>query len=254
METTQQRFQQAVQILKRGERENARRILRQILLDEPTYAPAWLWMSALVEDSNQQRECLLRTLELDPDNESARKGLEILDLQTFVESIPPEQSELYPTVAPAPRQVRKLGEYLVGQGLITQEQLDEALETQRELQSSQQGIRVPLGDVLLKLNMLSPQLLATALVGQQQEKIEQFDNKTPEYLGEYLITRGIITQDQLKEVLAVQMKLRQKGKNMLLGELMVRAGYVTPTVLESVLNQQLDDIFNRFDDENKEEE
>lgn len=234
-------------MLKHGEREQARKLLREILLETPTYAPAWLWMSAVVEDVDHQRDCLKRTLELDPGNEAAQKGLEVLNLQQFVEQQLPEDERR--VANHEPRQARKLGEYLILEGLITEEQLEHALNEQREMQSNRQSNRVPLGDVLIKLNMLTVEKLATALVMQQRDKIVAPDSKGPEYLGEYLVTKGIITQDQLKEVLAVQIQLRQKGRNMLFGELLVRAGYATPTVIESILNQQLDDIFDRFDEE-----
>lgn len=245
-EKDNKQFKQAVQVLKQGNRDQARQMMRQILLDNPRYAPAWLWMSALVEDIKQRRECLERTLELDPDNISAKKGLEILNLQEFVASMPP--SEEYPVSKPTVPQASKLGEYLVENGVITKEQLDQALNEQRRMMSEFQGIRVPLGDTFIKLKMLTPTKLATALVEQQQKKIGP-SHKRPEYLGEYLVTKGIITQIQLKEVLQVQIQLRQKGQNMLFGELLLRAGYVTKEALENVLQQQLDDIFNRFEEE-----
>jgi tetratricopeptide (TPR) repeat protein len=248
MQDIPQRFRQAVTILKQGEREKARKLLREILLDAPTYAPAWLWMSAVVEDVHQQRDCLQKTLELDPDNQAAQKGLEILNLQQFLEEIP-ENERYSSTSASKTAQARKLGEYLIYEGLITQEQLELALHEQREIQNNRQSGRVPLGDVLIKLNMLTADKLATVLVMQQRDKISSVESKGPEYLGEYLVAQGIISQEQLKEVLAVQIQLRQKGRNMLLGELLTRSGYVTPSVIESVLNQQLDDIFERFDEE-----
>jgi hypothetical protein len=239
-------FQQAVHVLKRGERERARLLMRQILLDNPRYAHAWLWMSALVDDIKQRRECLERTLEIDPDNTSAKKGLEILSLQEFVATMP-STSDSYPASLPPLPQARKLGEYLVEHGIIVKEQLEKALQEQQRLMSEFHGTRFPLGDTLVKLNMLTPAKLATVLVEQQQEKIGPLQ-KRPEYLGEYMISKRVITQEQLKEILRVQIQLRQKGQNMLLGELLVRSGYVTKEALESVLQQQLDDIFNRFDD------
>lgn len=253
--TFNERFQQAVQTLKRGDQKGARHMMRQLLIENPKYAPAWLWMSALVDDTKQQRECLQRTLELDPTNDSARRGLEVLELQEFVDSIPAsEDSEEYAVPISSTRQARKLGEYLRDHGLITEEQLKQALNEQRSLQDERQWTRVTFGDALLKLNLLSPYKLASALVGQQKEREVLSSDKPPEFLGEYLLYKGIIEEKQLSEVLAVQMQLRQKGKNMLIGELLTRAGYVTPSILQDMLKQQLDDIFERFDEELEEEE
>src|SRR5262249_33149518 len=59
-------FEQAVRTVQRGDRENGYRLLRQVLLADPSYAPAWYWMSRLVDDLGRKRECLERALALDP--------------------------------------------------------------------------------------------------------------------------------------------------------------------------------------------
>ncbi|NJN67197.1 MAG: hypothetical protein HC884_11060 [Chloroflexaceae bacterium] len=221
--------------------------MRQVLLENPRYAPAWLWMSELVDTIQQKRECLERTLALDPSNEPARKGLELLRLQEISEAMPePTLSDQQASADTDQRQSRRLGEYLIERQLITAAQLEKALNEQRLVHSSLQGARVPLGDVLIKLGMLTPQMLATILVEQQQDRMEATNGQSPEYLGEYLVSKGIITQRQLEMVLAEQIRQRQIGRKMLLGELLIRAGYITPGALESVLEQQRSDVFRRF--------
>lgn len=243
-------FQQAIQALRRGQRETARQILRQLLVKNPHHARAWLWMSGLVEKREHQRACLERALELEPGCRPAIRGLEFLRLQEFLEQMP---AAGYPTPPPDPgqRRARKLGEYLVERGILSTSQLEYALAEQKRLQQGMQGIRVLLGDVLIKLDLLTPKMLASLLIEQQQDKVGGGDG-SPEYLGEYLVGQGIITREQLSTVLEAQIQLRKQGKRMLLGELLTRAGYISPSVLETVLQQQRADIFRRFGDDESE--
>jgi hypothetical protein len=56
-------------------------LLRVVERDERN-APAWLWLSGLVDDPHDRRVALENVLDIDPDNAPARKGLEWLDRQT----------------------------------------------------------------------------------------------------------------------------------------------------------------------------
>jgi hypothetical protein len=239
--------------------------MRQALLEDPTYVPAWLWMSALVDTVEQQRECLERALALDPNSEPAIRGLKILRLRETAEA--KETAEARETARAnaqnkqepdqlveeqamlddeTQRQAGKLGEYLVEQGLITRKQLEMALEEQRMFWKKTQGVRAPLGNILINNGMLTPQMLATALVTQQQDKLHGRDKQSPQYIGEYLVSRSLISPQQLEVVLTEQLRLRQKGTTMLLGELLIHAGYITREALETILEQQRDELFSRF--------
>jgi hypothetical protein len=55
-------FREAIQAAQQGDRERAYQLMRQVLVENPGYVPAWVWMSRLVDDSGQQRECLERAL------------------------------------------------------------------------------------------------------------------------------------------------------------------------------------------------
>ncbi len=245
METVEKLFRQAVQTYQKGERDHARELMRKVLIENPRYAPGWLWMSAFVDDVKQRRECLNRTLELDPTNEHARKGLEILRMQELMAAAPPPAPETaHHDPDPGQRQARKLGDYLIDQGLINMPQLERALMEQKNIRSSFQGARMPIGDVLIRLGFLTPEKLAHVLLDQQEDKIGT--TTSPEYLGEYLVSTGIVSRKQLEAVLAEQIRLRQSGRRMLLGDLLIRAGYITAGALESVLDQQRNDVFNRF--------
>ncbi len=63
----------------RAERkEEAEEILRQAVALDPQNERAWLWLSAVVEGVEAQRECLQRVLKINPSNSFARSGLSFL--------------------------------------------------------------------------------------------------------------------------------------------------------------------------------
>lgn len=228
-------FQAAVQVARRGDRKNAFAMMRQVLLDNPANVAAWIWMSELVDDTNQKRECLERALLLDPSCKPAREGLEVLRLRDLLAATPA------PVLAERKQEALRIGEYLVQQGFLTKAQLSEALAEQRNCQNYI-GDRTPLGDILVRRGWLSPQALADALVKQLNQ------HGAPQRLGEYLVTRGFITPEHLARVLAEQSWLRQRGKNVPLGEILIRSGYLSHKVLSEVLDQQSKDFFSRFGD------
>ncbi len=47
-------FEQAVRTAQHGDMVNGYRLMRRVLLADPHYAPAWFWMSRLVDDSSAQ--------------------------------------------------------------------------------------------------------------------------------------------------------------------------------------------------------
>lgn len=59
-------------------KEEAEELLRQAIALDPNNERAWLWLSAVVEGIEQQRECLQRVLEINPTNSFARTGLAFL--------------------------------------------------------------------------------------------------------------------------------------------------------------------------------
>jgi hypothetical protein len=250
-----------VQAYRKNDRDTARKYMRQVLLEDPSNVPAWLWMSALVDDTQQQRECLERALTLDPNSEPAIRGLKILRLRETAEAVSKKHEEEQAVASPQPTQEQpsahemdmaaqrhagRLGEYLVEQGLITRKQLEMALDEQRLFWKKSQGVRAPLGNILINNGILTPQMLATALVAQQHDKLHGRDKQSPQYIGEYLVSSGLVSEQQLESVLAEQLRLRQKGTTMLLGELLIHAGYITREVLENILEHQRDELFSRF--------
>jgi tetratricopeptide (TPR) repeat protein len=244
MEIKQSSLQQGIEAAQRGNLEHAYQLIRQALLDDPQHAPAWYYMSFLLNDVEQQREYLEWALKLAPNYAEARAALDQLRIRQVLTSA---RSIVAPEYRPASR---KIGDYLVDQGLISAAQRDQALaelttiapRTKRRTREDAQAKH--LGDILLARNWLTPQQLAAALVRQQQDRSR--DGQRPERLGEYLIAAALISDHQLGSALAEQAGLRMRGKHMRLGELMIRGGALAPTALNNVLEQQQQDFSSRY--------
>jgi hypothetical protein len=62
-----------------GEKAAARDILTALVAQDPQDEEAWLWLSGAVESDAERRDCLLKVLEINPENHAARHGLLELD-------------------------------------------------------------------------------------------------------------------------------------------------------------------------------
>ena len=119
------------------------------------------------------------------------------------------------------RRRKKLGEILIAQGLITNEQLVEALQVHKRT-------GVSLGTVLVKLGYITEDDL-TSVLGTQI----QLDQK--KRIGEVLIDQGLISQEQLMAGLE-----EQKTSKLQLGKCLVKLGFLSDNKLVDVLSAQLD--------------
>lgn len=88
----------------------------------------------------------------------------------------------------------RLSDVLVSRGLVTQKQVDAALETQRRLHK--QGIDSRLGTILLVETPLTADQLAHALADAPAEGFGEF--------GDYLVRIHVLTREQLSQALATQ--------------------------------------------------
>jgi len=119
------------------------------------------------------------------------------------------------------RRRKKLGEILIAQGLITNEQLVEALQVHKRT-------GVSLGTVLVNLKYITEDDLTSVLGAQIQ-----LDQR--KRIGEVLIDQGLITEDQLRTGLEEQKKTKLQ-----LGKCLVALGYISENKLVDVLSAQLD--------------
>jgi hypothetical protein len=165
----------------------------------------------------------------------------------------------------------RLGELLVSEGILSAEELADALVAQLETQP-----RKPLGELLLSTGVVSPPLLVRLLAQQCQLQLEEetgFGNglrraieqrhterarpeepaaapveapvaapapvsvsQGPRLLGELLVAEGLLTPKQLEWALAEQ---AESGR--LLGEIIVQNGLVSMVALVNALVEQLRD-------------
>ncbi|MFH0940279.1 MAG: hypothetical protein V1840_00295 [Candidatus Omnitrophota bacterium] len=110
---------------------------------------------------------------------------------------------------------RKLGEMLVENGLLTESQLLEALQTQNRE-------RKLLGEIIVQQGYTTKEKLDAALARQYGSK-----------LGEILINKGLITFDQL-----LQSFEEQKNSSKSVGEILIDKGFVKESDLMEGLSKQ----------------
>lgn len=116
---------------------------------------------------------------------------------------------------------KKLGEILIAQGLINEEQLLIALREHKLT-------GISLGTILVKNGFIKDDDL-TSVLGQQI----QLDQK--KRIGDILIEQGLITQEQLKAGLD-----EQKKCGLQLGKCLTKLGFLSESKLLDVLSAQLD--------------
>ena len=74
-------LREGVAAAKSGQRERARELLMRVVEQDERNAPAWLWLSSVVDGLDDREVCLENVLALDPDNDAARNGLALLRQQ-----------------------------------------------------------------------------------------------------------------------------------------------------------------------------
>jgi type IV pilus assembly protein PilB len=119
------------------------------------------------------------------------------------------------------RRRKKLGEILIAQGMITNEQLVEALQVHKRT-------GVSLGTVLVNLGYITEDDLTSVLGAQIQ-----LDQR--KRIGEVLIDQGLINEEQLHQGLEEQRRTKQQ-----LGKCLVNLGFISENKLVDVLAAQLD--------------
>jgi thioredoxin-like negative regulator of GroEL len=62
--------------LQEGKRERALNLLMQVVEVDERNEEAWLWLSGAVDDLEDQETALLNVLDINPNNQYAREGLE----------------------------------------------------------------------------------------------------------------------------------------------------------------------------------
>jgi membrane protein YdbS with pleckstrin-like domain len=84
----------AREAIARDDQETARRLLVQVLHEQPGSETAWMMLSTVIDQPDHKRDCLERVLRINPGNEAARVQLAALDAS--LATAPP------PTTSPSP--------------------------------------------------------------------------------------------------------------------------------------------------------
>jgi type II secretory ATPase GspE/PulE/Tfp pilus assembly ATPase PilB-like protein len=121
-------------------------------------------------------------------------------------------------VHPQPVRKVRLGELLVHEGILTAEQVVEALLVQKKQQPPK-----PFGLVCQELGLLSAEELARLLSKYRQRLL----------LGELLVHLNLVSQEQIDEALQIQKQTKQK-----LGKILLEKGWVEEKTLIQALFQQ----------------
>ena len=89
---------EAIKKSKVGDKVGARELLEQATEVDPNNEKAWLWLSGVVDSPDDQRVCLENVLYLNPNNENAKRGLQILD-QRFPQTAAPDPEPPTPSAS-----------------------------------------------------------------------------------------------------------------------------------------------------------
>ncbi|HEY61900.1 MAG TPA: ABC transporter permease subunit [Anaerolineae bacterium] len=76
----------AIQLIKRYQYSEARKLLTEIIQNEPKNEKAWLWLTQVAKNDRERLIFLKRVLHINPGNELAQRGIEILQKRMVVET------------------------------------------------------------------------------------------------------------------------------------------------------------------------
>jgi hypothetical protein len=228
-------------------------ILRAHLMEYPLCADAWIALARLQTDQRRRLDCLTRAamlapedaqvqsdylecrLQLDPQNQDVAGWARRLRVQRAIDGV-------VPNVFRRMQRVRALGEILVEWGALSDHELRLALAEQHRRQAGEE--RVLLGDLLVAKKLVTPHVLARALMEQLGERMARGD--MPQALGEYLVQEHHISPADLERALSEQTRLRQLGRHETIGKILLRHGAISVAMLKRALERQRDDALAAF--------
>ncbi len=76
MDDARELRQQGIRLAKAGQKDQARDLLQQSIRLDPNNEAAWLWLASVARDNRERLFCLQKLLEINPQNETARKALD----------------------------------------------------------------------------------------------------------------------------------------------------------------------------------
>lgn len=124
--------QQGIAAAKAGNKDEARHLLQQSIRLDSNNEAAWLWLASVARDNKERRFCLEKLLEINPNNDTARKALE---------GMGPAPASAPPPLAPKPSGIRRLAE-APGTPSMAPRRRSSKLSTQ-EMMSQVPGVPAP---------------------------------------------------------------------------------------------------------------
>jgi hypothetical protein len=104
MTTDDSLLAQGITAARAGDKSTARRLLTQVIQDDPGSEAAWLWLSSVLDTPQGRAHCLHQVLALNPRNQTAQKGLAALEAAppapAIVAQAPPVEAPPPAPVAP----------------------------------------------------------------------------------------------------------------------------------------------------------
>ncbi|MBN1993944.1 MAG: hypothetical protein JW953_14690 [Anaerolineae bacterium] len=70
----------AITAIRSNRKDEGRQLLNLLIQENPNNELAWLWMSSVVNTDEQRARCLYHVLAINPDNQVARRGLQLLGI------------------------------------------------------------------------------------------------------------------------------------------------------------------------------
>jgi hypothetical protein len=130
----------------------------------------------------------------------------------------------------------RLGEYLIDLGYL----LPRELATVLPMCHQRSQPHIPIGCILSTRELIPTQVLATVLLLQGLDRLEQLPSLAPRFLGEQLLIDGYLRPEQLALVLEEQIVGYQHGRWNRLGALIVHHGWLDQVTLAQEARQQVD--------------
>jgi hypothetical protein len=70
---------QGIAAARAGDKSTARRLLSQVVQENPASQMGWLWLSGILDTPQGRAFCLHKVLALNPNNQAARRGLDVVE-------------------------------------------------------------------------------------------------------------------------------------------------------------------------------
>jgi hypothetical protein len=98
---SEQELNQAIGLFKQGNKDEAGKVLTDLLQREPENESAWLWLAACSTKPEDRRFCLEKSLEINPGNEKARIALAKITPAPPIDTSTPIAPNVKPQSKPA---------------------------------------------------------------------------------------------------------------------------------------------------------